>query len=259
VAPLFQLTRKNLGYKSMPLPEAALQAFYALQKQLTSEPVMAFPKADQQYALVTDAATRTADTPGGLRAILTQVDKYGQFYAILFASRQLKDHMKNHSPFLLEAPAAVWGMDFFNEYLRGKQFILYTDHKPLEKLSHLHSKTMNQLQTALLEHNFIIQNKNGSNMPADYLSRLPGTKEDISSISAFDLFQSDLFDLQMKNEHLQMLQNFMTKNEWPSQLSLIDYNYPQTALYLPAKYCKRPCTRPMTASLGDTMPLKKPT
>jgi len=28
----------------------------------------------------------------------------------------------------LEAVAAVCGMDFFNEYLREKQFILYTDH-----------------------------------------------------------------------------------------------------------------------------------
>jgi len=31
----------------------------------------------------------------------------------------------NYSPFLLEAAAAVWGMDFFNEYLKGKRFILY--------------------------------------------------------------------------------------------------------------------------------------
>jgi hypothetical protein len=29
VAPLFKLTCKDLGYESMPLPEAALQAFYA--------------------------------------------------------------------------------------------------------------------------------------------------------------------------------------------------------------------------------------
>ncbi len=58
-------------------------------------------------------------------------------------------------------------MDFFNKYLKGKRFILYTDHKPLEKLGHLHSKTMNGLQTALLEHDFVIQYKKGSNMPAD--------------------------------------------------------------------------------------------
>jgi hypothetical protein len=78
-----------LGYKSEPLPEEALRAFYSLQKQLTSEPVMAFPKADRQYALIIDAATGTADTPGRLGVILTQVDKEGKFYAISFASRQV--------------------------------------------------------------------------------------------------------------------------------------------------------------------------
>jgi len=83
-------------------------------------------------------------------------------------------------------------MDFFNEYLKSKHFILYTDHKPLEKLGHLHSKTLNRLQTALLEHDFVIQYKKGSNMPADYLSRLPGAKETVASISAFDPFQADL-------------------------------------------------------------------
>jgi hypothetical protein len=116
-APLFKLTRKDSGYKLGPLPEKALKAFYILQKQLTSEPVMAFPKLDQQYALITDAATGTADTPGGLGAILTQVDQDGNFHAISFASRQLKDY---YSPLLLEVAAAVWGMDFFNEYLKGK-------------------------------------------------------------------------------------------------------------------------------------------
>jgi hypothetical protein len=87
-----------------------------------------------QYALITDAATGSADFTGGLGAILTQMDQHGNHYAISFASRQLKDHEKNYSPFLLEAAAAVWGMEIFNEYLRGKQFILFTDHKPLEKI-----------------------------------------------------------------------------------------------------------------------------
>jgi hypothetical protein len=107
-APLFKLTRKDSGYKLGPHPEKALKAFYILQKQLTSEPVMAFPKSDPQYALITNTATGTADTPGGLGAILTQVDQDGNFHAISFASRQLKDHEMNYSPFLLEAAAAVW-------------------------------------------------------------------------------------------------------------------------------------------------------
>ena len=68
-APLFKLRRKDSRYKAGPLPEKALKALYILQKQLTSEPVMAFPKSDSQYAQIINAATGTADTPGGLGAM----------------------------------------------------------------------------------------------------------------------------------------------------------------------------------------------
>jgi hypothetical protein len=135
-APLFKLTRKDSGYKGGPLPKEAMDAFCILQNSLTSEPVMAFPRADRQYALITDTATGTAYTARGLGAILTQKEEYDNFYSISYTSRQLKDHEKNYSPFLLEAAAAVWGMDVFNEYLKRKKIILYTDHKLLEKPSH---------------------------------------------------------------------------------------------------------------------------
>jgi len=55
--PLFKLTRKDSGYKEGPLPKEATDAFCNLQNSLTSEPVMAFPRADRQYALITNAAT----------------------------------------------------------------------------------------------------------------------------------------------------------------------------------------------------------
>jgi hypothetical protein len=42
------------------------------------------------------------------------------------------ERLQKYSPFLLEAAAAVWVMDIFNKYLRGTQFILCTDYKPLE-------------------------------------------------------------------------------------------------------------------------------
>jgi hypothetical protein len=133
------------------------------------------------------------------------------------------------------------------------------DHKPLEKLGHLYSKTLNRLQTALLEHDFVLQYKKGSNMLALNLSRLSGAKESLANISAFDPFQAGLFDLQMQYDDFQMLMTFMTKNEWPPNLSrqdqiyfknlaekafkdknkivwirLTDFNYPRVASYLPS-------------------------
>ena len=63
---------------------------------------MAYPRADRTYALLVDAATGTCDKPGGIRAILTQIDENKNFHAISYASRQLITHKKNYSPFLLE-------------------------------------------------------------------------------------------------------------------------------------------------------------
>ncbi len=136
------------------------------------------------------------------------------------------------------------------------------DHKPLEKLGHLHSKTMNRFQTALLEHDFIIQYKKGSDMPADYLSRLPATTSE-PIIAAFDPFQTDLAELQREEPFAQNILYYGKHNQWPPHLSrteanshadllkkmfhdkegilwvrLTDYKYPRTALLLPQKYQK---------------------
>jgi hypothetical protein len=121
----------------------------------------------------------------------------------------------------------------------------------------------------------VIQYKKGSNMPADYLSRLPGAEEAVANISAFDPFQVDLYDLQMKDADLQMLQTFMTKNKWPPNLPkqkqnyfdilsqkvfqdknkvvwvrLDDFKYPRTVLYLPSQYHKEAMSEAHDSILG---------
>jgi alkylated DNA nucleotide flippase Atl1 len=45
----------------------------------------------------------------------------------------------------------------------------------VRKMGHLNTKTLNRLQAALLEHEYVIQYKKGAIMPADYLSRLPSS------------------------------------------------------------------------------------
>jgi hypothetical protein len=42
--------------------------------------------------------------------------------------------------------AAVYGMTYFQHYLVTRKFTLYTDLKPLCKLSSTHVKTLNRLQ-----------------------------------------------------------------------------------------------------------------
>jgi hypothetical protein len=184
---------------------------------------MAFSHADHQYALILDAAIGTADTAGGLSAILTQKDEFNNFYAISYASCQLKDHEKNYSPFLLESAAAVWGMEVFNEYLKGKRLILFTDHKSVEKMGHLHNKTMNRLQAPLLEHDFVIQYKKEAIMPANYLSQLPSCNQNVIAdvTESFDPFQADLIDLQRADHNLQHMNHFRVKRAMASRFTKI--------------------------------------
>jgi len=85
---LFKLTWKDSGYKGGPLPEDAMEASGNNSSLSPSWPFHGWT------ANTPGTATGTADTPGGLGAILTQVNKDGKFFAISFASRQLKDHEK---------------------------------------------------------------------------------------------------------------------------------------------------------------------
>lgn len=265
-SPLTKLTRKDAGYTGGELPPDALKAFHLLKNASCSNPVVDFPRSDRTYALIVDAATGTEHTEGGLGAILAQIDKNNRFHVISYGSRQLQKNEKNYSPFLLEMAAAAWGMDFYNEYLKGKRFVLFTDHKPLEKLGHLHRKTLNRLQLAMLEYDFVIQYKQGINMPADFLSRNPFDEPPaISNITQdLDPFQPDLKNLQLQDQELLACTYYIKHGTFPQDVPkqtarqllpvmnkiyqdkflnfwvrLDDNNYPRSALWLPHKYRKQ--------------------
>jgi hypothetical protein len=59
----------------------------------------------------------------------------------------------------------VWGIDNYNEYLKGSSFTPYVDPKPFEPMENQWIKTFNWLQIALLEHNFITLNRQTSELP----------------------------------------------------------------------------------------------
>ena len=62
-------------------------------------------------------------------------------------------------------------MEHFSVYLKGRPFTLFSDHKPLEKLGTVHTKTYHGLQELMNKYNFKIAYQKGIEMPANYLSR----------------------------------------------------------------------------------------
>jgi hypothetical protein len=60
-------------------------------------------------------------------------------------------------------------MNYFENYLRGRQYTVFPHHKPLEIQSKHHYQTRNRLTKAFLKYDFEISYKNGSKMHADFL------------------------------------------------------------------------------------------
>lgn len=98
-----------------------------MKSKLTTAPILAYPQFNQvasQFVLQTDASAI------GLGAVLEQ-----DGHVIAYASRTLNKAEQQYSVIKKEYLAAVYAMKQFRHYLLGRQFILVTDHAPLQWLS----------------------------------------------------------------------------------------------------------------------------
>ena len=192
-APLNKLLAKDAKWRRGELPEEAQEAYEQLKEALTNPPVLAYPNPNLDYHLVVDASLGLQGAPGGLGASLIQIDEQGVPRAVGFASRGLSKFEKNYTSYLAELTACVFGIEYFQVYLKGRHFFLYTDHRPMEKLSSTHTRTLNRLQQLMSEYSFTIRYKPGKeNEVADFLSRNP--------IASIDLAGKDLQELQREDE-----------------------------------------------------------
>ena len=172
---LYALIRNDSAWHGGTLPPEELKLFNAIKGAIVKAVPRAFPFRKGTYHLYTDGSLGDAKEEGGLGAHLMQEDEKGDLHSIGFASRALKAHEKNYSAFLLELQAAVYAIDYFDHYLKGRSFVLYTDHAPLTKLSTVHTKTLHRLHALLNEYSFQIKHIAGKKNPvADFLSRSHG-------------------------------------------------------------------------------------
>jgi hypothetical protein len=191
---LSRLTKKNCEWTGGPLPLPAKTAFEELRNRLCNAPLLVFPRKGVPYSISVDAATGTATEPGGLGAILSQHGVDGKDHVVAYASRSLKDFERNYTPYLLELAAAVWAIDHFHVYVYGRKFTLWTDHRPIEKMTLLHDKTLNRLKQQMLIYNFVTMYRPGpENGGPDALSRNPVDSLEVSTYDFQRLQEADAF------------------------------------------------------------------
>ena len=93
-----------------------------------------------------------------------------------YASRVLRDAELRYSAIEREALGIFWAVSHFEEYVDGKHFIVFTDHKPLVTLmtSYQVNRRLNIISLKLAHLSFTIVWRRGSeNTNADVLSRYP--------------------------------------------------------------------------------------
>jgi len=198
-APLYRTTRSDFNWRADDIPESAYQAFTHIKARLTERPLMAYPTRDGRFHVYVDASLGDEEQEGGLGAALFQTQPDGTQRPIAYASRQLQTHERNYSAFLLELRAVVYGLETFHHHVFGKQFTVYTDHKPISNLSKVHTKTLNRLQEEMLKYHFDVKHIPGSDNPvADYLSRSATTQSTTEAVE-----QDQVTTAQLKDEDIQ--------------------------------------------------------
>ena len=149
-------------------PERA-QAFQRLKDVVTQSPPLVHPDFERPFMVATDASAV------GIGAVLYQQDEGSPPRYIQFQARTLTKSERNYSATKRELLAVVFAFARFHQFLFGRRFTLFTDHRALV---HLQSqKHLNALQQAwfdeLFKYNYEVCHRPGIlNVLPDRLSRL---------------------------------------------------------------------------------------
>ena len=176
--PLTKLTCKGCGWTGGELPEDAKKAFKKCQEIFSNRPFLHYPDFNLEFHLYVDASLGELDDPksGGLAGCLVQYPKNdikAKCRPIGFCSRSLKSHERNYSAHLVETLGIIFGIEYFDKYLKGLKFTVHTDHKPLctIKEGKVHKRTLERFKVILAEYDFNLVYCAGSTHPCDYISR----------------------------------------------------------------------------------------
>lgn len=139
--PLRNLTHKGTHFEWNSIHQ---EAFDKIIKELTNATMLGYYSQNDVTRLYADAS------PYGLGAVLVQMNKEGVVRPIAFGSKSLTETEKVYSQTEKEALSLIWAVEHFDFYLRGRNFELYTDHKPLEVIFGPKSTTSARIERWLM-------------------------------------------------------------------------------------------------------------
>jgi len=172
LAPLHELLQKQTKWK---WGKAQQEAFDKSKLMLQSSKVLMHYDPSRELLLSCDASTY------GIGAVLSHRMDDGTDRPIGYVSRTLAPAEKNYSVLEKEGLAIIFAVKKFHQYLYGRKFKIFTDHKPLVGLFNeikpipvMAAARLQRWALILSAYEYSIVYKEGkNNANADGLSRLP--------------------------------------------------------------------------------------
>lgn len=165
--PLHRLLRKDTKFI---WSEECEKSFSNIKNILCSQPVLEIFDKDLPITIYTDASLN------GIGAILKQIQKNGKEKPVGYFSKKLNDTQKRKKAIYLECLAIKEAIKYWQYWLIGRKFTVFSDHKPLENLN-IKARTddeLGELAFYLSQYDFNIKYIPGkNNTEADSLSRNP--------------------------------------------------------------------------------------
>ena len=159
----------NMKSPSLILSSDEKVAFDTIKHILTTDLVLRLPNNDLPFKVQTDASQF------GIGAVLLQSYPEGD-RPVAYLSKKLTPAQQRWAPIEQECYAIVSAIEQWHPYLHGANFVLESDHKPLETLmrkSQLNNKC-ERWRLKLQSYSFIVKHIKGKfNNMSDYLSRSP--------------------------------------------------------------------------------------
>jgi hypothetical protein len=164
-APLNELLKKGVEYKWTPDRQ---KAFEILKNALVSQPILSYPTRRDPFILDTDCSNFA------LGSVLSQVQN-GKEKVIAYCSKNLNECQRHYCATKRELYAIKYSVQHFKPFLRGRPFLIRTDHSALIWLKKYREgdDTMTRWNYELQGYDFTIEHRAGSlHGNADGLSRI---------------------------------------------------------------------------------------
>lgn len=241
--PLHNLLRKDVKFI---WTTECQESFEKIKELLCSRPVLKIFDHEQPIKIYTDASIK------GVGAVLKQEDKNGVNKPVAYFSKKLTETQKKKKAIYLECLAIKEAIKYWQHWLMGKEFVVYSDHKPLENLN-IKARTdeeLGDLTYYLSQYNFKVKyNPGQSNQEADCLSRNPvlepcdNTDDFLKVVNLINL--EDIKNDQHRNQDLQketskfILENniYYKKNKKRNKIILSEAFSKTLITYVHETYC----------------------